>query len=162
MSACCNTCSAWRLSIRNWTWCFTHSRGGEEDRATGLREATLRGVAHWRGGGRNPQPLLISGASADQREALFLSLCKEAGVRAITLDAADLPADPRERERLGRMFTREAALWPAALWVRTTRVENALLLQGWLERVHAPLAVEVEAASAAERAWRACGWIRRS
>ena len=49
------------------------------------------------------------------------------------------------------MFTREAALWPAALWVRTTRVENALLLQGWLERVHAPLAVEVEAASAAER-----------
>ncbi len=130
---------------------FHSLQGGEEDRATGLREATLRGVAHWRSGGRNPQPLLISGASADQREALFLSLCKEAGVRAITLDAADLPADPGERERLARMFTREAALWPAALWVRTTRVENALPLQAWLERVHAPLAVEVEAGSPAER-----------
>jgi hypothetical protein len=130
---------------------FHSLQGGEEDSATGLREATLRGVAHWRSGGRNPQPLLISGATADQREALFLSLCKEAGVRAITLDAADLPSDPGERERLARMFTREAALWPAALWVRTTRVENALLLQGWLERVHAPLAAEVEAGSPVER-----------
>ena len=130
---------------------FHSLQGGDEDRAAGLREATLRGVAHWRGGGRNPQPLLISGASEDQREALFLSLCKEAGVRAITLDAADLPADPGERERLARMFTREAALWPAALWVRTSRVENALLLQAWLERVHAPVAVEVEAGSPADR-----------
>jgi hypothetical protein len=69
----------------------------------------------------------------------------------LTLDAADLPADPGERERLARLFTREAALWPAALWVRTTRVENASLLQAWLERVHAPVAVEVEAGSAAER-----------
>ena len=40
---------------------FHSLQGGEEDRATGLREATLRGVAHWRGGGRNPA------AAADQR-----------------------------------------------------------------------------------------------
>jgi ATPase family associated with various cellular activities (AAA) len=130
---------------------FHSLHGAADNSATGLQEATLRGVAHWRGGGRNPKPLLITAASADQREALFLSLCQEAGVRALTLDAADLPADPGERERLARMFTREAALWPAALWVRTTRVENASLLQAWLERVHAPVAVEVEAGSAAER-----------
>jgi hypothetical protein len=130
---------------------FHSLQGGGDDSAAGLREATTRGVVHWRGGGRNPQPLLISGASTDQREALFLSLCKEAQVRPLTLDAADLPADPGERERLARMFTREAALWPAALWVRTTRVENALLLQAWLDRIHAPVAVEVEAGSAAER-----------
>ncbi len=130
---------------------FHSLQAGEDHSTTGLQEATMRGVAHWRGGGRNPQPLLISGATTDQREVLFLSLCKEAGVRALTLDAADLPSDPAERERLARMFTREAALWPAALWVKTVRVENALMLQAWLERVHAPVAVEVEAGSAAER-----------
>ena len=129
-----------------------HSLQASEDHSTtGLQEATMRGVAHWRGGGRNPQPLLISGATTGQRETLFLGLCKEAGVRALTLDAADLPADPGERERLARMFTREAALWPAALLVKTARVDNALMLQAWLERVHAPVAVEVEAGSAAER-----------
>jgi hypothetical protein len=130
---------------------FHSLQAGEDYSTTGLREATMRGVAHWRVGGRNPQPLLISGATANQREVLFLNLCKEAGVRALTFDAADLPSDPGERERLARMFTREAALWPAALLVKTARVEHALMLQAWLERVHAPVAVEVEAGSAAER-----------
>src|ERR1700759_278519 len=73
---------------------FHSLQGGEEDDTPGLQEATLRGVAHWRGGGKNPTRLLIKGASGGQREALFLSLCKELGMRALALDAADLPADP--------------------------------------------------------------------
>jgi hypothetical protein len=122
----------------------------EGDALEGANEAVLRGVAHWRGASQRA-PLLLVGTSAGQRTALFRSLCREAGVRGLALDAADLPADPSDRERLARALTREAALWPAALLVKTGRLENVSLLQAWLERVNAPVAVEVELGSTAER-----------
>jgi hypothetical protein len=128
---------------------FLVSDGGG-DGLEGAHEAVLRGVAHWRGASRR-SPLLLVGTSAAQRTALFRGLCREAGVRGLTLDAADLPVDAAERERLARGLTREAALWPAALLVKTVRLENAGLLQAWLERVNAPVAVEVELGSTAEK-----------
>ena len=56
-----------------------------------------------------------------------------------------------DRERLARAYTREAALWPAALLINTDRLENAALLEEWLRRVSAPVAVDVEDGSSAER-----------
>ncbi len=122
----------------------------EGEALEGASEVVLRGVAHWRGVSRR-RPLLLVGTSAGERAGLFRGLSREAGLRGLTLDGADLPADAGDRERLARALTREAALWPAALLVKTGRLDNTALLQAWLERVNAPVAVEVELGSPAER-----------
>ncbi len=93
----------------------------------------------------------MTGSRASDRAALFQAMCREAGLHAWVLDSADLPDSPAERERFARAYTREAALWPAALLVRTGRLENAALLDAWLRRVTSPVAVDVETGSAAER-----------
>jgi hypothetical protein len=123
---------------------------GEEQTAA-MHEAVRRGVAHWRQSTNARGPLLLNGARGSDRTLLFRALCRAAGVRAWTMDAADMPGNAAERERLARAFTREAALWPVALLVRTARLENSQALAAWLERVDAPVAVEVEAGSPAER-----------
>jgi hypothetical protein len=123
----------------------------EEEQVAGWREAVRHGALHWRQAKNARRPLLLTGAREGDRAALFRALCRETGVRSWALDAADLPEVPAERERLARAFTRESALWPVALLVRTARLENPQTLSAWLERVDAPLAVEVEAGSPAER-----------
>ncbi len=73
-------------------------------------------------------------------------MCRTAGLRAFELDAADLPG-----------AASNASNWPApsparrrsnlqAVLVRTDRLENAALLDAWLRRVEAPVAVDVELA----------------
>ncbi len=114
-----------------------------------LDEAAARGVLHWR---RSPPGVvLVTGNQAAARTALFDAMCRAAGWHGWVFDAGDLPEAAAERERLAQAFTREAALWPAALLVKTERLENAALLEAWLGRVNAPVAVEVEDGSAAER-----------
>ncbi len=124
----------------------------ETDQAcSGMREAAVIGALHWRQMRNQRGPLLLTGGTSGERTMLFHALCQEAGVRAWAMDSADLPESAADRERLGRALTRESALWPVALLIRTARLENALTLAAWLERVDAPVAVEVEAGSPAER-----------
>jgi SpoVK/Ycf46/Vps4 family AAA+-type ATPase len=117
----------------------------------GIGDAAVRGALHWRQASNQRGPLLLMGGTAGERTILFRALCREAGVRAWSMDSADLPEGAADRERLARAFTRESALWPVALLIRTGRLENANALEAWLERVDAPIAVEAEACSQAER-----------
>jgi hypothetical protein len=117
--------------------------------ADGFIEPAMRALAHWRG--KAGTPLLITGASAEQRTSLFSSACRHAGVRALHLDAADLPPGASERESLARTLTRESALCASATLLRTARLENSALLESWITRFDAPFAIEVEPGSAAER-----------
>ncbi len=123
-----------------------------EGEQTARTDETARGGAlHWvRSRGRR-RPLLLTGSRSCERKSLFRALCGQMGMRAWTMDSSDLPESPADRERLARAFTRESALWPVALLVRTPRMENPLALATWLERVDAPVAVEAEAGSPAER-----------
>lgn len=114
-----------------------------------MREAALRGLMHWRNGSQSP--VLLMSERPSERIQLFREMCAASDLRAWVLDGADLPETATDRERLARAFTREAALWPAALLVRTHRLENTSLLGAWLQSVHASIAVEVESGSAAER-----------
>jgi len=114
-----------------------------------LQEAATRGALHWRRASHGP--ILLTGSRASERTALFRASCRIAGLHSWVLDAADLPEAPTDRERLARAFTREAALWPAALLIRTDRLESAPVLDAWLRRVTAPVAVDVETGAAAER-----------
>ncbi len=114
-----------------------------------LDEAAARGALHWKRSARSV--VLLTGKQAAARIALFHAMCRTAGLHAWALDAGDLPEAAADRERLARAYTREAALWPAALLVQTDRLENAALLEAWLRRVNAPVAVEAPEGSAAER-----------
>ncbi|HKF48708.1 MAG TPA: ATP-binding protein [Terracidiphilus sp.] len=114
-----------------------------------LEAAAARGTLHWRRAGGSA--ILLTGKRASERLALFHTMCRDAGLHPWVLDAGDLPEAPADRERVARACTREAALWPSALFVRTERLENAPQLQAWLNRVNAPIAIDVEAGSAAER-----------
>ncbi len=114
-----------------------------------LREAATHGALHWQRA--SPAPLLLTGGRGSERTALFRALCRMAGLHPWVLDAADLPEAAADRERLARAFTREAALWPAALLVKTERLEAAPSLDAWLRRLTGPVAVDIEPGSPAER-----------
>jgi hypothetical protein len=114
-----------------------------------LDEAAAHGVLHWR---RSPPGVvLLTGNQAAARTAMFHAMCRAAGWHGWVFDAGDLPESAGDRERLAQAYTREAALSPAGLLVKTERLENAALLEAWLRRVDAPVAVDVETGSVAER-----------
>jgi hypothetical protein len=135
-----------------------HAEAGEdEDSLVGLAEAgsselqqvATRAALHWQ---RAPHAaILLTGGRAGERTALFRAMCRIAGLQPWVLDAAALPESAADRERLARAFTREAALWPAALLVKTERLEAAPSLDAWLCRVTAAVAVDVETGSPADR-----------
>ena len=130
-----------------------HSLAGTGDESpeanASLRATAAQGALHWRRAARST--IVITGQRTSERTALFQTMCQQAGLHAWVLDAGDLPDNAAERERLARAYTRESALWPSALLVRTERVEHPEMLESWLRRVNAPAAVEVEGGSAAER-----------
>jgi hypothetical protein len=114
-----------------------------------MMQAAARGVAHWRRSA--PGAVLLTGARPAELAALFQAMRRLGGLDAWTMEAADLPPAAELREQLARAYMREAALWPAALWVRAGRLEDPAALESWLARVKSPVAVDVEPGSAAER-----------
>ena len=114
-----------------------------------LRDAAMRGAMHWQRASH--EALLLTGSRISERTQLFHAICRIAGLHGWVLDAADLPEAAADRERLARAFTRETALWPAALLVKTDRLDVAPLLDAWLRRIPVPVAVDVETGSTAER-----------
>ena len=113
-----------------------------------MRLAAQAAAQRWT---RSNDRVLLVGSSPADRIAFFRMLCREAGMRPWSLDAADLPDTTEERERLARRLMREAALSPLALLVQTARLDDPQRLAAWLARVDAPVAVDVEAGTPAER-----------
>jgi SpoVK/Ycf46/Vps4 family AAA+-type ATPase len=124
-----------------------HDARNEEGSAR-LASAAAHGELHWR---RATRSTVVVTGEGSERMALFQTMCRQAGLRAWVMDAGDLPDSPVERERLARAYNRENALWPSALLIHTERLDHAEALNSWLRRINAPVAVDVEAGSAAER-----------
>ncbi len=140
------------------------TEAGPRDSATGVgasqdgvtvtapRDSVIAvGVRHWSRSPAPREPLLLVGRHRSSREAIFVQICRELALSPYSLDAADLPSEAVEREQLARLWTREAILSRAALYVRTERCEMAANTAAWLETVQAPIAVEVPPGSPAER-----------
>ena len=128
--------------------------GPSHDGATGTAprdNAIAVGVRHWNRSPAPREPLLLVGRHRSGREATFVQICRELALSPYLLDAADLPSEAVEREHLARLWTREAILSGAALYVRTERCETSANTAAWLETVRAPIAVEVQPGSPAER-----------
>ncbi len=130
-----------------------HSLSGSDpddgEVSTEMRLTAALGALHWRRASRST--IVVTGQRASERSALFHAMCREAGLHAWVMNAGDLPDNAADRERLARAYTREAALWPSALLIGTDRVEHPEMLDAWLKRINAPVAVDVEGGSAGER-----------
>jgi ATPase family associated with various cellular activities (AAA) len=124
---------------------------GATGRAREQRDTIALGVRHW---GRSPaprEPLLLLDRHPSSCRRVFARMCRELGLTPYSLDAADLPADAVEREHHARLWTREAILSGAALYLRTERCEDIANVTAWLEAVRAPVAIEVTPGALAER-----------
>ncbi|WP_212732814.1 ATP-binding protein [Streptomyces sp. TP-A0874] len=64
--------------------------------------------------GEAPRVELVGG-DRRSRHDIAAAAARRSGLGLYTLDAADLPTDPAERDRLARLWQREAILLPAAL-----------------------------------------------
>lgn len=108
------------------------------------------GLRHWLNGGERGRPLLFCGDRGASREAAFIELCQRADLNPYCLNAFDLPAGADERKTIARLWTREAALQRTALFIRCNDSDNLQALSGWLDLVHAPVAIDTPAGSQAE------------
>ncbi|QLJ02397.1 ATP-binding protein [Streptomyces sp. NEAU-sy36] len=82
--------------------------------------AASRLAEGWREDGRGPgaPPVVeVTGGDRHSRAELAATAAARCGLGLYTMNAEDLPADPAERDRLARLWQREAILLPAALLV---------------------------------------------
>jgi hypothetical protein len=121
---------------------------GASDHEPGEHEAedddqvVARGARHWMSPASASQPLLLAGPAQTVCERAFAGTCRLSGLLPYVLDAADIPSSPADREQLARLWTREAALHSAALYVRSDSQENVQNVSALLSRLDCPVAVE--------------------
>ena len=116
-----------------------------------LEELAVRASSVWQKASGSRSRLLLTGGGTIERDELFRAMCARAEIHPWVLDAANLPDAASDRDRLARAVTRETALKPAALLVRTGRLQDVPALAAWLERLDAPVAVDVEPGTQSER-----------
>ena len=118
---------------------------------TSQQDAVNAGARHWRRTPAGREPLLLIGGHRSTRQGAFIGICQRSGLAPYCLDASDIPAAAVEREQLARLWTREAALAGAALYIRTEDCDSIRNLSAWLELADAPVAVEGQPGTAAEQ-----------
>ncbi|WP_020672138.1 ATP-binding protein [Amycolatopsis nigrescens] len=87
----------------------------------------------------------LAGADRQTRREVAAAAAGACGLSLYRVDAVDLPAEPRERDALGRLWEREAVLLPAALLVE---VDEGRERHAVVEAFAAPLGVPVVLSSA--------------
>ncbi|HEX2746100.1 MAG TPA: ATP-binding protein [Streptosporangiaceae bacterium] len=117
----------------------------------GQLQAVSAGARHWERDPGGREPLLLIGRHRSARQGAFVGICQHSGLRPYCLDASDIPAAAFEREQFARLWTREAALTGAALYLRTEDCDSVLNISAWLELTGAPVAIEVQPGTPAEQ-----------
>jgi len=130
-----------------------HPIAGPPDDAGGLRQPHVIevGTHYWTENTGGHEPLLFIGAQRSDREGAFATICQRTGLWPYRLDAEDIPTGAFEREQLARLWSREAALMGAGLYMRTQDCDDVQKISAWLELVDAPVVIEVQPGTAAEQ-----------
>jgi len=137
--------------LRPFTRPLRAADAGDDARA-GVDDGTvLAGARHWASPAAARQPLLLAGLVRAACERAFAAICASAGLLPYVLDATDMPASPADREQLARLWTREAALNGAALYVRADSLDLIPGVSSLLSCLAAPVAVEALPGGPAER-----------
>ena len=88
--------------------------------------AASRVAAGWTTGARPDAPLLVEVVGGDLRSRADIAAAAAArsGLGLYSMSAEDIPTDPAERDRLARLWQREAILLPAALLVEVGELDR--------------------------------------
>ncbi|MGP3927112.1 ATP-binding protein [Streptomyces sp. 8N616] len=107
--------------------------------------AASRVAAGWaRGGGRDaPLRVELVGGDLRTRADIAAAAARRSGLGLYAMAADDVPTDPAERDRLARLWQREAILLPAALLVEAGDMdrEQAAATDAFLDSAAVPLVV---------------------
>jgi ATPase family associated with various cellular activities (AAA) len=82
-------------------------------------------VGLWEAGGGVPPAVQLCGCDPSARRGVAAAACVQAGLAAMTLDAAELPTSSAEQETLARLWEREAALSRAALVLEIDELDDS-------------------------------------
>ncbi len=88
--------------------------------------AASRVATAWTTGARPDAPLLVEVVGGDLRSRADIAAAAAAhsGLALYAMNAEDIPTDPAERDRLARLWQREAILLPAALLVEAGELDR--------------------------------------
>ncbi len=100
--------------------------------------AAVRVVRHLTA--RSDAAVILTGCDRRARRDVVARACAEAGLRAFSMQADDLPSDPVARDRLARAWMREALLSPAVLMIEGSSAPAAALA----ERIGTALVVSAD------------------
>ncbi|MFI9586059.1 AAA family ATPase [Streptomyces sp. NPDC052236] len=107
--------------------------------------AASKVAAGWSGGGGPYAPLRVELVGGDLRSRADIAAvaARRSGLGLYATAADDLPTDPAERDRLARLWQREAILLPAALLVEVGELdrEQAAATDAFIESAAVPLVV---------------------
>ncbi|PJN32260.1 AAA family ATPase [Streptomyces sp. CB02959] len=91
----------------------------------GYEAAALRVAAGWASAGPEaPLRVELVGGDLRTRGEIAATAARRSGLGLYSMAAADIPTDPAERDRLARLWQREAILLPAALLVEVGEVDR--------------------------------------
>ncbi len=113
-----------------------------------------QGASLWNSTHEESKSILLVGSTADDRHWVFQQICHLSGCMPYTLHPANIPASPIERAQLANIWTREALLMGAALYIRTSdadSIETSRNVASFVNCISTPTAIEVREGSAVER-----------
>jgi hypothetical protein len=88
-------------------------------------------------------PIALLGLDSGAKPAVAASACARLGMLLRTLPARAIPAVPVELEALGRLWTRESLLDPAALFIACEEADDAqtAAIVAFVEQLHVPVVI---------------------
>ncbi|MFB7269225.1 ATP-binding protein [Streptomyces sp. NPDC056244] len=106
--------------------------------------AAARVASGWAGTGPySPRRVELVGGDPRSRAEIAAAAARRSGLGLYAMAAADVPSDPAQRDRLARLWQREAVLLPAALLLETGELdrEQAAATDAFIESAAVPLVV---------------------
>ena len=104
---------------------------------------------HWAAAGAVPRHVLLVGTKSSGSRLVSAEISRSLGLPCFTMRAADIPAGTEERAQFARLWTREALLTGAALFIDAADgdVQETARLSSFLDAAWGPIAVEVREGS---------------
>ena len=91
------------------------------------------------------KPLLLTGRRTLNRRIVAREMCRLLGLACHSMRAVDIPANPAERERLARLWNREALLTSSALTIALgeSDAQELVRVAAFVDLLRVPVALEV-------------------